>query len=152
MPKKRKAVIIDIDGTIAQLDQRLNHLQSTPKNWNLFYADMKNDKLHVWCFNLVQAMMDRGFEIIFCTGRPEEYRQMTKDWLKKNCKWQPYTYELFMRKDKDYRPDTITKKELYDKNIKDKYDILFVVEDRQGVVDMWRNLGLVTLQCHKGDY
>lgn len=38
------------------------------------------------------------------------------------------------------------------KNIKDKYDVLFAIDDRSSVVDMWRDLGLVCLQCAEGAF
>jgi hypothetical protein len=34
----------------------------------------------------------------------------------------------------------------------DRSKILFVVEDRSGVVEMWRSEGLVCLQCAPGEF
>ena len=44
------------------------------------------------------------------------------------------------------------KKEIYRHLIKPYYDVLFAIDDRQQVVDLWRDEGLVCLQCAKGDY
>ncbi len=41
---------------------------------------------------------------------------------------------------------------IYEEHIKAKYDILLAIADRQQVVDMWREQGLVCLQCDKGDF
>jgi hypothetical protein len=54
--------------------------------------------------------------------------------------------ELFMlRRGSDSTPDTVLKKEWLDSFGKD--NIIFVVDDRQRVVDMWRASGVVCLQC-----
>ena len=57
-----------------------------------------------------------------------------------------------MRKDKDFRPDNEAKKDLYEEYIKDKFEIEFVLDDRDRVVKMWRELGLRVLQVEEGDF
>jgi len=61
--------------------------------------------------------------------------------------------ELFMRLESDHRKDAIIKKEFYDSDIKDKYDVYFVLDDRKQVVDMWRKeCELTVLQVAEGDF
>jgi hypothetical protein len=48
-------------------------------------------------------------------------------------------------------PDEILKRDMLD-NHADIDDVFFVVDDRQKVVDMWRNLGLNTWQVAPGDF
>ena len=48
-------------------------------------------------------------------------------------------------------PDEILKKKMLDKFV-DIDDVLFVVDDRNKVVDMWRDLGLTVLQPAPGDF
>ena len=57
-----------------------------------------------------------------------------------------------MRSKGDHRSDTEVKKEIYDKYIKDKYNILCVFEDRDKVVKMWRDEGLLCNQVYYGDF
>ncbi len=57
-----------------------------------------------------------------------------------------------MRPSKDYRPDTEIKEEIYNNEIKDKYNVLFCVDDRACVVKQWRKMGIVCLQCDEGDF
>lgn len=57
-----------------------------------------------------------------------------------------------MRPDGDHRPDYVIKREIYEREIKDKYDVIGVFEDRQRCVDMWRALGLTCFQVAPGDY
>ena len=42
--------------------------------------------------------------------------------------------------------------ELYEQHVKDHYDVLCVFDDRNQVVDMWREIGLKCLQVQPGDF
>ena len=57
-----------------------------------------------------------------------------------------------MRQDDDYRFDEIIKEEIYTNNIKDNFKVLFVLDDRTKVVNMWRKIGLTCLQVDNGDF
>lgn len=61
--------------------------------------------------------------------------------------------DLIMRKSGDRRPDTIVKAELYKGEVvAQRGEAKLVVEDRKAVVEMWRALGILTLQPKDGDY
>ena len=57
-----------------------------------------------------------------------------------------------MRNANDYRPDEVIKKEIYEREIKGKYDIICVFDDRNKVVDMWREEGFLCCQVADGDF
>ena len=60
---------------------------------------------------------------------------------------------LEMRREKDGRQDAIVKRELFDTHILGKYYVEFVLDDRNQVVDLWRNdLGLTCFQVNYGDF
>lgn len=88
-------------------------------------------------------------EIIIVSGRVDELKKDTEEWLKKFDV--PY-HQIHMRPRNDHRSDTIVKKEIFNKKIKDNFEIAFVLDDRQKVVDMWRGEGLTVLQCAPGDF
>ena len=52
----------------------------------------------------------------------------------------------------DSRKDSIVKQEIYEMCIKDKYNVLFVLDDRDQVVNMWREQGLKCLQVAEGNF
>lgn len=145
---KEKALIVDIDGTLADIRVRLRHLEGKKKDWKSFNKSIETDELHEWCREIILRFYE-DHRIILLTGRTDELKKETQEWLKSYDV--PY-HDLYMRKKTDHRPDTIIKKEIYEKKIKDKYHILFVLEDRQKVVDMWRGEGLIVLQCAPGDF
>jgi phosphoglycolate phosphatase-like HAD superfamily hydrolase len=140
-------VIFDIDGTLADVSERIHHVSKKPKNWNAFFAGMAQDKAIHSMVRLCNLLYDSGIQIVLCSGRSEEHRQQTVEWLAQ----QGVNYhDLLLRKEKDRRSDTEVKRELL--AALDKSKILFVVEDRSRVVEMWRSEGLVCLQCAPGEF
>ena len=140
-------VIFDIDGTLADVSERIHHLNKKPKNWNAFFAGMAQDKAIQSMVRLCNLLYASGVRIILCSGRNEEYREETVRWL---AQQEVLYHELFLRKDNDRRSDTVVKREML--SAIDKTKILFVVEDRSRVVEMWRSEGLVCLQCAPGEF
>ena len=140
---KQDAFIFDIDGTLANNDHRLHYILNTPKDYDKFYAESINDDVYKDVARILD-MCNRDFsKIIIVTGRPEEYRGMCEEWFKKHF---IYYQTMYMRQTGDYRKDYIVKKEIYETQIKDKYNILGVLEDRNDCVQMWRELGLTCFQ------
>lgn len=143
------AIIIDLDGTLANINERRNAL-GTHKNFNLFYSNIPKDKLNVWCKEIINKFK-QDHKIILVTGREEieEVKIDTNKWLIKN---DIHYDKIFFRKLNDNRRDSIIKEEIYENNIKEKYKILFVVDDRKQVVEMWRDKGLTCLHCNWGNF
>jgi phosphoglycolate phosphatase-like HAD superfamily hydrolase len=140
-------VIFDIDGTLADISERIHHIKRKPKNWNAFNEGMAKDKAIHSMIRLCNILYASGLHIILCSGRNERNRPETIAWLSRQ---RVNYHELLLRRDEDYRADSVVKRELI-QNI-DKSKILFVVEDRSRVVEMWRSEGLVCLQCAPGEF
>ena len=141
-------IIVDIDGTLADVEHRVSHVQKTPPDWESFNQLMPKDSLNSWCKELILSQRERGHGIMLLTGRNEKQRDATQQWLKDNQV--PYDH-LFMRAADDTRSDAVVKKEIYRKELA-LQQVFFVVEDRKSVVQMWRRLGLVCLQCADGEF
>ena len=156
---KPKIIICDIDGTLANCDHRRHFVEGPVKDWKSFLApeNVLQDTVNEWCRRILrdvctdQNQHDGRVYVVLVTGRPEILRIETSEWLKQIETLDFYFEFLLMRPDGDYGPDEVVKAELYDKHIKDKYDVLFVLDDRKKVVDMWRSKDLVCLQCAPGD-
>lgn len=146
---KDQAIIVDLDGTLCDVEHRVHHVKSKPKNWNAFNEAMGKDEPYYWCLELIAAMKSRGYKIYFVTGREENFRSLTTQWLD----YHSICYdELYMRRDQDFRDDAEVKEEIYVKEIVEKSQVLFVVDDRKSVVERWRKMGLTCLQCALGDF
>lgn len=139
--KKGNTIIVDLDGTLAHRCDR---------QW-FDYSKVDQDELDVTVYGIVKAYADNGYTILIVSGREgtAECISKTHSWLNKHNV--PY-YDLMMRKEKDFRRDSIVKREIYDTLIKDKFDVEFVLDDRQQVVDMWREIGLKCLQVAPGNF
>jgi len=95
-------------------------------------------------------MLSKHYKVILFSGRDEICQGQTEAWLKK---WAIPWEELYMRPVGDMRKDNIIKRELYDTHIAGQYNVIFVLDDRNQVVDMWRNeLGLKVLQVAEGNF
>lgn len=136
------AIICDMDGTLAL------HNGRSPYETEKCGTDLVNRAVAsiVKTFGCQEAW---GYKIIIVSGRDDTYYGHTTQWLSRNNI--PYD-DVFMRKASDKREDSIVKKELYEAHIKGKYNILFVLDDRRRVVDMWRREGLTVLQVAEGDF
>ncbi len=141
-----QAIIVDIDGTLANISHR-RHLAEN-KDWGMFFKNMNTDTVNPWCNQIIKRFK-KDHHILLVTGRGEEYEVATKLWLRK---WGVSYDQIFFRPKKDNRNDSIIKKEIYDNEIKDLYDVTFAIDDRQRIVDMWRSIGITCLQCAKGDF
>jgi predicted kinase len=130
-----KAIIVDFDNTLSFLYNR------TPFQWDRVFFDKPNQAV----IEAVQLYKESGYQIIIVSGRDASCRKQSEDWLEFfNVPWD----QFFMRPEGDFRKDTIVKKEIYENHIKDKYCIKTVFDDRQSVVDMWRELGLSVFQVN----
>lgn len=139
----KKAIISDIDGTLALIGDR------DPFNPKTVEDDLLNDPV-ANILNVYSRQREFQIEIILITGRFEKYRAQTEMWLRKH---EIKNHLLLMRKDEDRRKDVVFKKEAYEVYVMGKYDVIFVLEDRDRMVEMWRKkLGLTCLQVDYGDF
>lgn len=146
--KLPEAIICDVDGTLALFGDA-----------NPYERDFSKDKLNQPIYNILSAFgaaCDDGWgdvTRIIVSGRKDKFREETESWLK--SKGIVYDY-LFMRKaapEGEKEPkDTVVKKEIYEQEVKGKYNVLFVLDDRNQVVELWRSLGLTCLQVAEGDF
>jgi predicted kinase len=139
-PELPAAVLVDIDGTVALMTGR------GPYDWHRVGSDAPNPAV----IAAVRAMHAAGHAIVFCSGRDEVCRAETEAWLEL---FVGVPYEaLFMRPEGDGRKDAVVKREIFDTEIRDRWRIVGVFDDRQQVVRMWRALGLTVFQVAEGDF
>lgn len=149
----KKCVIVDVDGTIANLDHRLHfYMENKNKNWEKFIEAAKDDAPYGDILFLVQAIEYFGASILIVTARSEKERDMTVKWLHDVAGLENMYKKLYMREAGDYRDDAIVKREILDQIILDGYDPILALEDRDHVVQMWRDAGITCLQVKNGDY
>ena len=148
----QKAIIIDVDGTISRVGDRVKHLQETPPDWDKFYARCGEDQPIEKVISFINDMLPVCGEVIFLTGRRESCRKDTEDFIHRHIDVD--AYHLLMRPDGDHRHDTELKPLLLAKHEQEwgPLDVQFVLEDRNSMVMKWRELGYLCLQPADGDF
>ena len=161
-------IVFDIDNTLSNLRHRLHFIQPEEgeeadwweKDWNGFFAACVDDTpipINVeLCQELLWAGEGMGVDgcsppsntVEFWTGRNEDVRLATEQWLTDYIGWSVDECVLKMRSKGDRRPDYILKMEFIDWN--HPPDIIF--EDRSRVVKAYRELGLTVFQVAEGDF
>lgn len=138
---KPHAIMCDIDGTLAWMQGR------NPYDQTKVLSDKCDEELA----NLISRIRSAGVMVIIMSGREgtEQCRRDTEEWMRNNC----IGYDaLFMRKAGDYRADEVVKRELFDEFVRDNYNVMCVFDDRNKVVNMWREVGLLCCQVADGDF
>lgn len=139
-----KAWLADIDGTLAHKGER------SPFDWQRVGEDAPNGPV----IEVVRALRATS-HIVYVSGRMEQCREQTADWLHRHvCRSSLTCFHgpLFMCADGDFRPDTVVKRELYEKFILGEYDVAGVLDDRAKCVQLWRSMGLTCLQVADGNF
>lgn len=137
---KPAAVLVDIDGTLARMAGR------GPYDLDRVHEDEPVEHI----VDLV-GQLRRAHHVIFMSGREDSCREQTEAWLAQHVgrgEWEP----LHMRPAGDRRRDSIVKAELFDRHVRDEYNVRLVLDDRDQVVKMWRSLGLTCLQVAEGNF
>jgi len=137
---KPKAIICDLDGTYCTIGDR-----SPYSAHNCDEVDFPN--YHI--IEIVKMYYDAGHEIIFCSGREEKDREPTMRFINKHSP--NMTYKLLMRKTDDKRSDDVVKEEIFNAEIKDRYWVKLVIDDRLRVCRLWFRLGLNLLRAGDPD-
>lgn len=146
-PDLPPCIIVDLDGTVAL------HQGRGPFEWDKIDTDKCDPRMR----QVIERYILDGVNVIFLTGRNKTSIAYAKtyDWLAKyfpyyktdmNTLKKFYKWSLIMRTEKDYRPAPISKKELFEQYVDGKYNVLAVFDDSNRCVEMWRSLGLLTLQ------
>ena len=156
-----KWVIFDLDGTLADIEDRRKQSTVTDRNgkvklnWSTFFDPKKieYDKPNHSVIRMAQVLAESGHSIAIFSGRSNGTELSTKSWLDKHKV--PY-HILKMRPmgKMQYTPDDVLKQMWLDELFPgdEKESIVAVFDDRNKVVDMWRKNGLPCFQVAPGDF
>lgn len=164
-------VFVDIDGTVADLTHRRKYVASKTKNYPAFERGISDDLPIMPVIHAVTRLYEAGWTVIMCSGRRSIQREATVAWLEKHNV--PY-HRLYMRHEfeyvvpgdpssgykltrkgtplPDYRSDYIVKRELLEQARGDGYEPSVVFDDRDQVVEMWRENDIPVVQVAEGDF
>lgn len=152
--------IFDLDGTLADVSHRIQYIQAG--DWDTFHSHCEDDLPYenvIALFHAVNVQM----RTVILTGRSEKYREHTERWLRR---FDVYPDELLMRGEFNREPDVAMKlgmledfffgREGENPEYSAKDDVLENVsicfDDRDQVVQGFRDYGLTVCQVREGDY
>ncbi len=146
----KPTVLFDIDGTLAKIEHRRTLVTNGNSDWTAFNSLMGEDTPNYPVVMLYNTLWRSGdYQILLVSGRSEVFRKVTETWLI----WNEIPFSrLIMRKTGDNRSDEKIKQDILRDLKEEEHQVLFVVDDRQKVVDMWRRNGVTCLQCDYGDF
>ncbi|MBU6452113.1 MAG: hypothetical protein KGS72_10070 [Cyanobacteria bacterium REEB67] len=147
-----ECVVVDLDGTLADAEHRMRYYRDGKLDWAHFEApeNIPNDQLHHIVAEVVKLLRQK-WPIIYVSGRKDTCYDVTVDWLKKHDLWHPPAL-LLMRNRKDSRHDYEVKKDILDELIGRGYRPILSLDDRNSVVQMWRDNGIPCFQVADGDF
>ena len=154
-------VICDIDGTLMNVEKRVEYAKKHKKDtdrvmdWDIFLNPMvmlEFDTPNKDVVGVIKSLYHSDWEnynLIITSARNERHRDVTM----KQLELARVDYDaMYLRDDGDMRPDDIVKEELLGKIRADGYDPTIAFDDRNQVVNKWRELGINCYQVRKGDF
>ena len=156
-----KWVIFDLDGTLADIEDRrqLCTKDNGKMDWNKFFDpdNIKLDKPNMPVIMMAQALDAIGYKIAIFSGRSASTSKATQAWLEKHEV--PFSL-LKLRPEKHpfkFMPDEKLKLQWFEETFvipenMDETKVVAVFDDRQKVVDMWREIGLTCMQVAPGNF
>lgn len=150
----KKCICVDVDGTLADNSHRQGFLRNGKKNWKAYNEMMAEDGVHHDVVELVKMYHHAGYKVIIVTAREgsDKLKSVTLEWLKVKANVLQYAEKVMFRDDKDYRDDSVVKKEILDVLRSEGYDVKVAIDDRDRVCAMWRENGIRCLQVQPGNF
>lgn len=146
---KPNAVIIDCDGTLADVSAIRPYVvppTPMPKGWYKDFHAFHSASINCPPNHAVVAHAQRthllGTKVLIVTARRAMYRHQTAWWLALNG---VPSDALYMRGDKDGRPDYLVKKDILE-SIRTRYNPVLAIDDNPAVLALWHDEGIPTIK------
>lgn len=139
---KPKAILVDLDGTLYL------HQGRSPYDYSLVETDKANPAV----LEVIKLFHNAGYFILLASGRPESAREATRRALARDGV--PYVNRHFwMRPTGVSEADLLVKLKIFNDNIRDKFNVVFSLDDRDQVIHLYRRLLKVpTFQVNDGNF
>jgi phosphoglycolate phosphatase-like HAD superfamily hydrolase len=141
--RKPAAVILDMDGTLADVRGIRHHLDGPNRDFTSFHAESVSVPPNPDVVRLARQADRWGFATVIVTARRSRWRNVTAWWLADNGV--PST-ALIMRGDKDMRPDVDVKRDILNGFIRPAWTPVLAVDDNPSVLALWDAEGIPTIR------
>lgn len=149
--------IFDLDGTLALIEHRRHMLDEKhdSNRWRRFYAACDKDQPNVPVIATMERLRHAGADVWIFSGRSAEVRDKTVAWLAEHTSFMTWDLDtaLMMRADGDYTADDVLKRQWLDGMLdEDRRRLVATFDDRDRVVQMWREAGVTCFQVAPGEF
>ncbi|HEX5510770.1 MAG TPA: HAD family acid phosphatase [Actinomycetales bacterium] len=129
-PSLPPAVVLDLDGVLADTRHRMHFIERRPKDWDGFFTAAVHDPAHAEGLAIAKSAADQGRVVVYLSGRPERTRRDTVEWLRRQG---APSGELLLRRDDDRRPARMVKIG-HLRRLNERFDVQVLVDDDPEVV------------------
>jgi phosphoglycolate phosphatase-like HAD superfamily hydrolase len=151
-----KTVIFDLDGTLALIDDRraVSTKDNGKMDWDKFFDpnNIQLDKPNWPVILMAQTLKKAGHRIVIFSGRSKATKDATRDWLNNL----DIPFDVLKMRPTDgglkWMKDDLLKKKWLDDLFPNTDDIICVFDDRDKVVQMWRDNGITCFQVANGNF
>lgn len=132
-------ILCDIDNTVSNAKWREPLIRGREKNWDKFYSSSTEDAIIGETFGFLKSLVYYGYTLVFLTGRPERYKNITESWLDKSLGL-PYAGVIY-RQNGDHSSTEHFKKKVLDKYFANNQlkEIVYVIDDYGPVLQMFKD-------------
>ena len=146
--------IFDLDGTLSNADHRKHFLEWVTPDWDAFYEACDKDAPNKPVIKILKQL-NFFSDIWIFSGRSDAVHEKTVEWLVEHTGLNRIELpRIKMRKQGDYTPDDVLKLSWYTEflSTEERGRLVCIIDDRDKVVKMWRDIGVTCLQVNYGDF
>lgn len=139
---KRKAIIFDMDGTLADVRAIRHHVLNGTrhKDFDKFHEESVNVPPNEHVAEAARQAHADGLAVLIVTARSAKWRHHTAMWLAIN---HIPSEGMWMRPNKDHRPDFEVKSDIL-RRIQASFDVIHAWDDNPSVIQLWESHNIPT--------
>lgn len=135
-------IIVDMDGTLADVSSIRHHVRQKPKNFDAFHEASASVPAINWVVDIVREHKMRGTDVVIVTARKAKWRNVTAMFLALH---DIPSDALFMRGDDDHRKDVEVKEDIL-AMIRKVWNPILAIDDNPSILELWQRHGIPTIE------
>lgn len=139
----RDAEIFDMDGTLCDVSSIRHYVTGKERNFHKFHTESINCPPVRHVVKAAKKAHKQGRAVLIVTAREFRFAMVCMFYLRIIG----VEYEqLYMRRNGDYRADSIVKREILDIIYNDGYNVIRAWDDNPSIWDVWESAGIETVR------
>lgn len=139
--KRRKAILVDLDGTLVNVSSIRHFVEEGQKDFDAFHRASMDCPPNFQVIDRMKHFSAKGFATVIVSGREAKFRRLTEFWI---AMWEVPCDDLIMRTTGNCKSDVDVKRNMFHV-LKNKFEIVEAIDDRQNLLDMWQELKILSV-------